>query len=84
MAEPHGRDAALMGTKLNAQVTITNLQNVHGNFRMNHFRPPEREGGWNRSIRKGPACKAGDHKQAAATTAEWGGGHDCHPRGVSV
>jgi hypothetical protein len=29
MAEPHGRDAASMGTKLNAQVTITNFQNVH-------------------------------------------------------
>ena len=47
-------DIAMMGIKLNAQVTIKNLQNMH----RSHFRPREREGGWSWSIRTGPACKA--------------------------
>ena len=56
-------DIATIGTKLNAQVTIKNLQNMHAKS-LRHFRPQEREGEWSWNIRTGPACKAGDHTRA--------------------
>jgi hypothetical protein len=39
---------AMIGTKLNAQVIIKNLQNImmHATS-FSHFRPREREGEWN-------------------------------------
>ena len=48
-------DMAVMGTKLNARSSSRTSS---------HFRPRERERGWNLSIRTGPACKAGYHTQA--------------------
>jgi hypothetical protein len=53
--------------QLNAQVMIKNLQNMHTLTR-SHFCPREREGGWSRSIITGPACKAGDHTRADASS----------------
>ena len=57
----------MMATKLNAQVIIKNLQNMHEKSP----RPREREKGWNLnwSTRTGPACKAGDHARADLLTA---------------
>jgi hypothetical protein len=37
---------------------------MHEILTRSHLRPREREGGWNWSIRTGPACKAGDHTRA--------------------
>jgi hypothetical protein len=58
----------MMGTKLNAQVAIKNLQNMHAKSL-----PPTGARGrkiWNWNmimmIRTGPACKARDHTRAGA------------------
>jgi hypothetical protein len=51
-------DMAMMGT------TSTKLNARSSSRTSSHFRPRERERGWNLSIRTGPACKAGDHTQA--------------------
>ncbi len=58
----------MMATKLNAQVIIKNLQNMH-----EKSLPPTaargRGEGWSWSIRTGPVCKAGDHARADLSTA---------------
>ena len=46
----------MMATKLNAQVIIKNLQNMHEKSLPAH--PRGRGEGWNWSIRTGPVCKA--------------------------
>ncbi len=58
-------DIAMMATKLNAQVIIKNLQNMHEKS----LPPTGRGEGWNWSIRTGPACKEGDHTRADLSTA---------------
>jgi hypothetical protein len=65
----------MLGTKLNAQVIVKNLQNMHAKSL-----PPTgarlRVGGrglgdWSRNIKtaSGPACKAEDHTRADPKTA---------------
>jgi hypothetical protein len=54
-------DIARIGTKLNAQVIIKNLQNMHAKS----LPPTGAQGEWSWNIRTGPACKAGDHTRAA-------------------
>ncbi len=54
-------DIAMIGTKLNAQVIIKNLQNMHAKSL--------REGEWSWNIRTWPACKAGHHTRADPKTA---------------
>ena len=58
-------DIAMMATKLNAQVIIKNLQNMHEKS----LPPTGRGEGWNWSIRTGPVCKARDHARADLSTA---------------
>jgi hypothetical protein len=58
-------DIAMLGTKLNAQVIIKNLQNMHAKSL-----PPTGEGDseWSWNIRTGPAYKAGDHARLHGRT----------------
>ena len=58
-------DIAMMATKLNAQVIIKNLQNMHEKS----LPPTVRGEGWNWRIRTGPVCKAGGHTRADRLTA---------------
>ncbi len=55
----------MLGTKLNAQVIIKNLQNMHAKSL-----PPTGEGDseWSWNIRTGPAYKAGDHARLHGRT----------------
>jgi hypothetical protein len=66
------QDLAMIGTKLNAQVTISDHQEPPEHARevtSAHGPGSARENGAHRNIRTGPACKAGDHTRADPKTA---------------
>jgi hypothetical protein len=52
-------DITMMGIKLNAQVTIKNLQNMHDSERS--LPPTGARRRMELEFQTGPACKAGDH-----------------------
>ena len=71
----------MMGIRLNAQVTIKNLQNAHENFEatpptVTVTRAQRRMDPFQLRVSGlgPPARHAGDQTQAGATTTSWGGG----------